>query len=70
LDARLDIREPAAVGAGAQAIVPERRDAADVGEAHCPAQEDIRRLAKYLNAEASGRRVLLAGFADAKGPLF
>lgn len=32
------------------------------------AQADLSRLATYLNTEASGRRVLLAGFTDAKGP--
>jgi phosphate transport system substrate-binding protein len=31
------------------------------------AREDVRRLATYLNTDASGRQVLLAGFTDAKG---
>jgi phosphate transport system substrate-binding protein len=32
------------------------------------AQEDIGRLARYLNTDGNGRRALLAGFTDAKGP--
>jgi phosphate transport system substrate-binding protein len=32
------------------------------------AHEDLKRLAEYLHADGRGRRVLLAGFTDAKGP--